>query len=511
MYKLARNKRLIICILSTFIIISGLALVSCSKSSPKTNDTASSMTGVASKGLITNAIINVYALDTAGNKGSLLGTAITDTIGAYNVNLGTYTGNVLVEAIGGAYIDEATGLSTTNTAALRTAVENVSGSVKVAVTPMTEIAVQMAGTLTQSNIDKANITVSNMIGGTNIITTMPADVLDPSSQSRTTDETNYGLVLAAISQMVSSGTATSVAEAITQIANDLANNELDITGGSISSALTTFITSTHNQTGLTSTPAQSSIASYTDTPIQTTPELNFIDISKEFKMGGGITYPDTPAGLTWDGTYFWVSNYAQGNGNNIIYKYDKTTGVSVGSIPSPSAWTDNLCFDGNNLWLTDALNGKTIFKISMSDGSIISSFTDPTIAIDYGQPRGLAWDAQYIYYAKTTYPSPSTSTIYKIDPITGASLGVIYTTTKYAISGLTFKDNSLWFLSRSTSDNIPSKIVNITLDGVELSAVNLPSTELTIYDQITGLTNANGELWYLRALGLTRGIVKFNQ
>lgn len=505
MYKLARSKRIIICILFTCIFISGLSLVSCSKSKSKTNDTTSSITGVASKGLLANASINVYALDTAGNKGSLLGTAITNTTGAYNVILGTYSGNVLVEAAGGTYIDEATGSSINNSTALRTAVDNVSGSVNAAVTPMTEIAVQLAGTLTQSNIDKANMIVSNMIGGTNIITTMPADVLDASSKSKTTDETNYGLILAAISQMVSSGTATSVAEAITQIANDLVDNKLDITGGSISSSLMTFITSTHNQTGLTSTPAQYAIESYTDTTIPTTPPLSFIDISKEFKMGGGIIYPDTPSSVTWDGTYFWVSNYAQGNGNKIIYKYDKTTGLAVGSIPSPSEWTQSLCFDGNNLWLTDYINSDKFFKISRTDGSIISSFYN-----SFGT-SGLAWDGQYLYAANTTYPSPSTSTVYKIDPNSGTSLGVIYTTTKYAISGLTFKDNSLWFLSRSTSDSIPSKIVHITMDGIELSAVNLPSTELTISDQITGLTNANGELWYLRALGQSRGIVKFIQ
>ena len=231
---------------------------------------------------------------------------------------------------------------------------------------------------------------------------------------------------------------------------------------------------------------------------------NFLDISHEFSSS------DLPSSVTWDGQNFWVSNYAQGSGNDIIYKYDKNTGQTTGHIPSPSQWTDNLCFDGTNLWLTDYLNGDKIFKISRVDGSIISSFVAPATE---GQARGIASDGQYLYYARTTYPSPSTSTIYKIDPNTGTSLGTVYATTIYAISGITYKDNSLFFLSRSTSNNVPSQIVNITMGGVVLSAVNLPAAELTVANQITSLTNSDGDLWYLRAIGgygVQEGIVKFN-
>jgi hypothetical protein len=46
------------------------------------------------------------------------------------------------------------------------------------------------------------------------------------------------------------------------------------------------------------------------------------------------------------------------------------------------------------------------------------------------------------------------------------------------------------------------------MDGVELSVVNIPDAEL-----IVGLTNADGEFWYLRTSGPgpKRGIVKFTQ
>jgi hypothetical protein len=226
-----------------------------SSSTPSaTSPATSSVSGVASKGLLSGATVTAYALSVSGVKGAALGSATTDATGAYSISLGSYTGAILIEASGGSYKDEATGATTVNTALLKAAVANASGSVKAAVTPLTTIAVQKAGALTAANIDSANTIVSNIIGGgTNILSTMPADVLV--SSSSTTAEKNYGLMLAAISELVSNGTATSVSDAISQIAADLADNKLDTTGAGISSALSTFITGSSNQTGLDATTA----------------------------------------------------------------------------------------------------------------------------------------------------------------------------------------------------------------------------------------------------------------
>jgi len=218
-----------------------------SSSDPGAN---TSLSGVASKGLISGATVTVYALNAAGNQGSALATATTGSNGAYSVNLGTYTGSILVVASGGSYTDEATGatVSGADVPVLRAALTGVSGIVKAAVTPLTEIAVQKAGTLTAANVTDANNIVSSMIGGVDIIVTMPADVLV--SSSSTTAEKNYGLMLATISQMVSDGTAATVADAISSIVNDLADNQLDTTGADISTALDSFMISTNNNTGL---------------------------------------------------------------------------------------------------------------------------------------------------------------------------------------------------------------------------------------------------------------------
>lgn len=267
-------------VLFLVVLLVCISLSACSggggtDSSPSTDNTtdtgSASLTGVASKGLLNGATITVYALDDSGNQGEVIGTATTDATGAYSVSIGSYTGNILVVATGGAYVDEATGSNTPNTATLRAAVTGVSGSVSVAVTPFTEIAVQLAGTLAQSSIDQANTIVSNILGGTDIITTMPADVLSSSSASGSTDSKNYGLALAAVSQMVANGSASSVADAITGITTDLSDSQLNTTGADLLASLAEFIDSAYNQTGVAgSTRAATAISQYTDSAVPST-------------------------------------------------------------------------------------------------------------------------------------------------------------------------------------------------------------------------------------------------
>ncbi|NTW59574.1 MAG: hypothetical protein HGA43_10435, partial [Nitrospirae bacterium] len=341
-----------------------------SSSPPPPPPATSSVSGVASKGHLSGATVTAYSLNASGVKGSARGSSTTNANGAYSINLGTYTGAMLIEASGGSYTDEATGSSVTNTVLLRAAVTNVSGSVQAAVTPMTEIAVQKAGTLTAANINAANAIVSNMIGGTNIITTMPADVLV--SSSSTTTEKNYGLALATISQMVSDGTATDVLSAISMIVTDLADNTLDTTGADISSALSTFIAGTSNHTGLDSStaPVVSAISNATNNPISTLQATyHHIDQSVGFYTyvnnsityaasmaygdtatfildgqgnytvsGSGINYDMLPASNTVISTPDTFSNvtgtYTVGNGGMVTFDWNSTPSwVSVdGSI-----------------------------------------------------------------------------------------------------------------------------------------------------------------------------------
>jgi len=116
-----------------------------------------SLSGVAAKGPIIGGTVTVFVLNPDGSKGGLLSTAITGPDGLYSADIGTYTGNVIVEVTGGTYKDEATGNIIPNPLTLRAALTGVSDTVNVAVTPLTEIAVQTAtnkaGGLNTTNID----------------------------------------------------------------------------------------------------------------------------------------------------------------------------------------------------------------------------------------------------------------------------------------------------------------------------------------------------------------------
>jgi hypothetical protein len=211
------------------------------------NAAAVQVNGAASKGPIGNAIVTVYALNADGTRGAALGGTLTDAHGAYALELASYSGDVLVEVTGGTYTDEATGQTRSNTT-LRAVLTSVTGSVSVAVTPFTEVAYRL--TQTGLSVEQANSYVSSLLGGLNIIATLPADATSAGSSGKTIDEINYGLALAAISQLIADGNATDVGDALSRIAADLADHRLDATGNALLTALTEFVASANNQSGI---------------------------------------------------------------------------------------------------------------------------------------------------------------------------------------------------------------------------------------------------------------------
>ena len=212
--------------------------------------TTSAISGVASKGPISGGTVKVYALNSDGSQGNLLGTTTTAADGQYSVNLGVFTGNVLVEITGGTYKDEATGNTMPmNTLTLRAALTGVSGSASVAVTPLTEMAVSKAGTLTKANIDAANSLISSMVGGIDIVGTMPVDVTTVSATTATKAQKEYSLMLATVSQMAKDS-GKSVSDVLTAFKSDISDGKIDDTSVIIS--LGAFLVSSNNATGLTS-------------------------------------------------------------------------------------------------------------------------------------------------------------------------------------------------------------------------------------------------------------------
>lgn len=236
------------------VLLASIAVLAGCGGSSSSDDPSSSgntISGVASKGPIDGGSVEVYSLLDDGTKGDLLGTDTTGADGSFTIDVGNYSGAALVEVRGGAYIDEATGLPVENIL-LRAGIPAVSSMISMTVTPLTELAVANAEKsvgLTSENIEASNTFISELFGGVNIITIEPIDVLSTPTDSVTQDQIDYGLMLAAISQMVvNDPTFDNVNQVVDAMSVDLLDGILDETAGELIAALTNFLDSGRNAT-----------------------------------------------------------------------------------------------------------------------------------------------------------------------------------------------------------------------------------------------------------------------
>jgi hypothetical protein len=210
--------------------------------------------GVGFKGPIEGGAVSVYASDGDASQGALIDTTTTDADGHYAppIDLGSYSGDVLVEISGGQYEDEATGLMVdngdgTDDVVLHAALTGVSDTISVMVTPFTEIAYRLA-TQTALNVDEANYLVGAMAGVSNIVRTEPALVTEVGvCDSALQSQIEYGLLMAMISQLIENDNGIDTLDAAIQaIVNDLSPldnypNLLEDVGALLSAALSDFI------------------------------------------------------------------------------------------------------------------------------------------------------------------------------------------------------------------------------------------------------------------------------
>lgn len=238
------------------VLASILILISCGgggdgSSFVPASGTGSSLSGVASKGRISDGTVEVYAIAANGQKGGLLGSTTTDSDGYYNLLI-DHQGPIMVEVTGGTYIDEATGQSIALTETMRAALPEATGSINVAVTPLTEVAVRIAessGSMDSTKIKDANDLMSQLLGD-DIVTTFPTDCNDPTDFSAAdASEKNYALLLAAISQM-SESSGMDIPAILDALEEDLADMEMDQTCGDLLTGIDDFLASEDNKTGV---------------------------------------------------------------------------------------------------------------------------------------------------------------------------------------------------------------------------------------------------------------------
>jgi len=236
------------------MVVLAFALAACSSGSSSGGGvtyTPGSVGGVAALGLVNGGTVTAYKI-VSGEKGASLGTATTDEDGNYSINIGSYSGAVLLEITGGTYIDEATGNEVEFIGTLRAAVSAASGDVSVAVTPLTELAVRKAEPgsdgLTPEKIEAANEMISQILGA-DIIEIQPVDACDPDSADADDDQVEYGLLLAAIAQMAKDNSL-DMLDQLDDLDDDLDDNIMDEFGEDLAQGLADFLVSEDNQTGV---------------------------------------------------------------------------------------------------------------------------------------------------------------------------------------------------------------------------------------------------------------------
>ncbi|GFO56427.1 hypothetical protein GMSM_34340 [Geomonas sp. Red276] len=211
--------------------------------------TTSTVSGTASKGLIRNGTVIIYAINPDGTQGGQLATATTDSNGHYSATLTNYTGPILAVAFG-SYVDEATGQTVTLAAAnpLRAALPSASGTVSLPVTGLTELAVRQAGTLTPTHITDANALISSVFK-VDILATTPVDAT-PSALGAagvTPGQRDYTLALAALSQLASTSSGGTPGQkldaALATLSQGITSNISSQTASTFVNALDSYLSS----------------------------------------------------------------------------------------------------------------------------------------------------------------------------------------------------------------------------------------------------------------------------
>ena len=239
--------------------------------------------GTVVKGPVAGAAVAAYAIE-SGAAGTTLASTTTDAQGNFSMRLGTYSGPVMLRAAGGHFINEATGADMSMQAgdvmtAMIPMVSAQSPQAGVQVTPLTSIAQamaqRMAGGMNAANMASANASVGTYFMSGDIVHVRPMNPLDPGSGATATSEMrNYGMAIAAMSQLGSSlgmPFASGMVTAMMDDASDgcfdgmMAGSPVKMGGGmmsganlpvyagtsGMSNAMADFVRSAQNHSGLT--------------------------------------------------------------------------------------------------------------------------------------------------------------------------------------------------------------------------------------------------------------------
>ena len=253
------------------------------------------ISGTSVNGPMTNGTVIAFALNN-GTMGAQLASGTTDTQGNFTLSIGSYAGPLMLQMSGGAYTDLATGTKMTMLSGdvMTAVIPTVSSGATITgiqMTPLTSLAQakaqNMSGGMTDVNITSANTEVGNYFMVSDILHTQPMNLLVTGSGTNATqDMKNYGASIAAMSQYaknIGMADSSSIITVMMQDASDgVMNGKMGGTqittsgmgggmmgGGTmiqpsagtsgLADAMTQFMGSTLNKSGVTTTDVQTLI------------------------------------------------------------------------------------------------------------------------------------------------------------------------------------------------------------------------------------------------------------
>ncbi|HEX9135764.1 MAG TPA: hypothetical protein VF905_02315 [Nitrospirota bacterium] len=252
--------------------------------------------GSVFNGTMSNATVMAYAVS-GGTMGAQMASATTNSTGSFSMSLGAYSGPVMLKMSGGSYTNLATSTTMTMSAGdVMTAVIPTMASgatvTGIQMTPLTSMAQAraqaMAGGMTDANIAAANTAVGNYFMVSDILRTQPMNAaVSGSGGTAITDMRNYGIAIAAMSQYAQTIGMADPAALISDMMQDASDGIMNGMMGSTSitmggmgggmmggggtmmqstagtsglaTAMTTFMGSATNKSGLSSTDMQTLI------------------------------------------------------------------------------------------------------------------------------------------------------------------------------------------------------------------------------------------------------------
>ncbi|SNB46283.1 hypothetical protein [Geobacter sp. DSM 9736] len=291
--------------------------------------------GKAVKGPIGGGTVSIYAVSNGTvDRSAPLGTfGPTPASGAYSIDIGSYTGPVLVEIVGGNYIDEATGAQIDITGVpLRAMVGNASGDVSAAVTALTEIAakrvVDSGAPITAEAISAANTDVGSTFGVADIIGTIPVNAAVAGADTAPLAQQQYGVALAAVSKYMQLNSRT-LGQSITDYTPPPTADLLL----KLDTARTAFLADPErNQTSITvNTPATKAVLKLSTAGTLTAPAtIGGIEVLISLPTGVSVPLADQVTGEV-DAAAFTVSGVAPA-GTSASGKFTAAAGTSPATI-----------------------------------------------------------------------------------------------------------------------------------------------------------------------------------